>query len=92
MKWLRILSMTCDEATHLASQSLDRELSCRQRLALRVHVLYCVGCRRFQAQLRVLRQAVQQRLGAAGVDSLTPSTGLSPEARERIKRALSTLD
>jgi len=92
MSWLSILTMTCDEATHLASCSMDSELTRRQRWGLQAHVAICKGCRRFQAQLRMLRQSLRRQVNAAGVDSLMPSDRLSTEGRERLKRALSTSD
>jgi predicted anti-sigma-YlaC factor YlaD len=53
---------SCRRVTQLASEALDRELSWRERLRLRVHLAYCAGCRRFAAQLGDLRRIVK-RLG-----------------------------
>jgi len=51
--------LSCRETTRLISQGLDRDLALGERVALRVHFLYCLGCRRANRQLAFLRRAVQ---------------------------------
>ena len=46
--------------TRLVSQGLDRELGFRERLGLRTHFMICKGCRNFEAQLALLRRAMQR--------------------------------
>ena len=55
--------LSCKETTRLVSQGLDRELAFGERVALRVHFAYCVGCRRANRQMMFLRRAVRE-LGA----------------------------
>ena len=50
--------LSCKEATRLASQGLDRELALGERIALRVHLAICAGCRNVDRQLSFLRRAV----------------------------------
>lgn len=52
--------LTCKETTRLVSQGLDRELAFGERVALRVHLAICLGCRRATAQMRFLRRAVRE--------------------------------
>jgi predicted anti-sigma-YlaC factor YlaD len=47
--------MSCDQSTRLASDSLERSLTFRERLALRVHVTMCSGCRNFMNQIHMIR-------------------------------------
>jgi len=49
--------ITCKEASRLASQQLDRNLSFGERFQLRLHLMYCAGCKRMEEQFRFLRQA-----------------------------------
>lgn len=46
----------CREATRLASEALDRQLSPGERLSLALHRLICPPCRRFAEQLQWMRQ------------------------------------
>jgi len=50
--------LSCKETTRLISQGLDRELALGERVALRLHYAYCVGCRRAGRQMEFLRKAV----------------------------------
>ncbi|MGH8687122.1 MAG: zf-HC2 domain-containing protein [Burkholderiales bacterium] len=62
--------LECRETTRLVSQGLDRELAFGERVALRVHFAYCIGCRRARRQMAFLRGAVQA----------LPEAGLRPRA------------
>jgi hypothetical protein len=55
--------MNCKEATQLMSQELDRPLTWRERLALRLHNLMCSGCHQYRQQMAFLRRALRSRSG-----------------------------
>ncbi len=46
---------SCKDATRLGSDALERKLSLRERLSLRMHRALCAGCTRFEEQLAALR-------------------------------------
>ena len=52
--------LTCKEASHLISQGLDRPLPLHRRLLLRLHLLWCEACRRYDRQARFLREAMRR--------------------------------
>ena len=54
------MMLSCKESTRLLSQAADRKLGFGKRVALRVHLAICDGCRNVGAQFRFLRTAVQQ--------------------------------
>jgi len=54
------MMLTCKETTRLVSQGLDRDLAFGERVALRLHLAICVGCRRAGAQMAYLRKAVRE--------------------------------
>lgn len=66
--------MKCIDATRLASESQDRDLSLPERASLQMHLMICTGCRRFNAQLGVLRQALHRvdALSDDGLDAERP--------------------
>jgi hypothetical protein len=51
---------SCKEATQLVSQGLDRRLGLLERVALRLHLAICNGCRNFSRQMRLVRKAMKQ--------------------------------
>ena len=51
--------LSCKETARLLSQGADRKLGFGERIALRVHLAICNGCRNVSAQFRFLRLAVK---------------------------------
>lgn len=51
--------LSCKDTARLLSQGLDRDLAFGERLALRVHLVICDGCRNVNRQFKFLRQAMQ---------------------------------
>ena len=78
-----LLNLPCEEVSELSSQALDRPLARSERLAVRLHTLYCSACRRFRRQLAFLRRVLRR---LADADPAGPS--LPPEARDRIVRQM----
>jgi hypothetical protein len=80
----RLLTMPCEGFARLASESLDRDLPRPERWALAVHLACCAACRRYREQLALIRAAAERLRSRAEADA----PGLSPEARDRLRRAL----
>lgn len=57
--------LTCRELVGKADQYLDGELSLRERMAIRMHILVCHHCRRYLRQLGALLRAFPRRHKAA---------------------------
>ena len=74
---------SCEAITRLASESMERPLSARERVLKRLHYLICVWCERYERQLRAMRDLARE--GAPGGET---ATRLSDDARDRLKRAL----
>jgi predicted anti-sigma-YlaC factor YlaD len=74
--------LSCRRATALASASLDRPLTWRERVALRTHLLICSHCRRAQRQFGRLRRAAREL--EPGPGPRAARTALPREARERL--------
>jgi predicted anti-sigma-YlaC factor YlaD len=51
---------TCKEVHRLVIEGQDRKLSLLDRIAVRVHLMMCGACRRFEAQMDFLRQALRR--------------------------------
>ena len=87
--WLARRLPTCKEIAPRMSESLDRRLSLGERITLNLHLWICVWCVRYMEQIRALRR-ISSHYDAAQIEDGIASTrrSLSPEARDRIKRAL----
>ena len=77
--------LNCREATRLISQSMDTKLSWPRRLSIRVHLLYCVWCRRYARQLEFLRKATKH-MPPTSTDP--DSRSLSPEEKDQLRARL----
>lgn len=84
-----ILTLTCDHASHLTSDELDRELTRVERVALHAHLMICRNCRRVRRQFEFLRAVMRQWVAGPTAGSPISAASLSPAARQRIKDALS---
>jgi hypothetical protein len=79
--------LSCREVTQLVSESLDRELSLRQRVSTKTHLMMCRLCSRYNKQLAGLREAFRLHAMREDDPDIYPAS-LPSEARERIKQAL----
>ncbi|HCI13072.1 MAG TPA: hypothetical protein DFK12_03710 [Gallionellaceae bacterium] len=52
--------LDCKHNTELLSQSCDRPITLRERMAMRMHLLMCRGCRNFEKQLAFIRKAARE--------------------------------
>lgn len=52
--------MDCKQASQVISQSLDRRLTLRERVALKCHLFICNACKHFNQQLMALRSAFKK--------------------------------
>ena len=77
--------LNCRQVTRLVSQSMDAKLRWYQWLGMRIHLLYCVWCRRYASQIRFLHKAC---------DHLDPETEANPthtlssEAKDKMRARL----
>lgn len=89
-----MLLLPCSEATRLFSQGMDRKLPVMLRIVVWLHIYRCKACQRFRQQMYFLRNTLQKHPEhmlseeSPQQPELSQQGGLSPEARERIKRAL----
>ena len=69
--------MNCEEISRLVSEQHDRELPLHQKLKIRLHLAYCVMCRRFSKQIAFVNRLTQ----AAGSERSVTGGGLVTDAR-----------
>ena len=81
----RLLNASCRDMARLASESLDRDPSRLERLALRSHIAYCKGCRHYVRQISFLRAAMRR---LADLLKPAPVPVMPEDVRARIKQAI----
>lgn len=83
-RFLAVLAFSCHDMSRLSSRAMDTRLPRMTRFRMRVHYLICAWCRRYRAQLALLRRAVSR----LGNDAPESGPALPSEARERIRKNL----
>lgn len=76
--------LSCRDVTRLLSESMDASLPMGKRIGVRLHLLICKFCVRYERQLLLIRETVR-RIAAA---EESPGEALSEDARERIRKVL----
>ena len=80
------LMFNCKKVTRLVSESLDRKLPIHQQTGIKVHLLMCKFCSRYQQQLMFLRKIL--RSSAMYDEDTEPYKPIPHEALKRIKHFL----
>lgn len=78
----------CQQMVETISQSMERKLTLRETINLKLHLWICAWCQWYMEHLHIIRDAARTK--AAESPDFTSVSGptLSSEARERIKRNL----
>lgn len=82
--------LNCKQASQLISKSLDRQLSWRERFAIRFHLFICKYCKRFSLQLKSVHNALNRMSQSIENDQ---DIKLPSETKNRIAHSIeSTVD
>jgi hypothetical protein len=85
--WLLRRLPTCRDTVAVISEAMERRLTLRERFLLKLHLWVCMWCQWYLEHLKTMRDALRaEGPEPADLDSLP---GLSPEARERLKKKVS---
>ena len=80
--------LSCKDVTQLISRSMDASLPIGKRIGLRIHLLMCRFCARYEKQLLLIRETMRMIVAAEEQSGGPFREALSVEARERMKQSL----
>ena len=80
--------LACRDVTRLISQSMDISLPIGQRIGVRIHLLMCKFCARYERQLLLIRETVRRLVATEEIPGDASRETLSEEAKERIQKSL----
>lgn len=84
--FLRVLP-ACQQTVAKLSESMERRLTLRERVQVKIHLWVCAWCQWYLEQLHIMREIA--RAHADDAPELKRGPSLSDEARERIRQKLS---
>jgi hypothetical protein len=79
----KILTLNCEESARLLSTRQDSSLGRTEQLALRLHLMICRACRRYNKQLQFIRKLFQ---ALHKKDMVSSEFKISDEKRKHIKK------
>ena len=80
--------LSCKDITRLVSESMDRSLPLGKRVGMRLHLLMCKFCSRYERQLLLIRETARCLVPAEDKPGEPPGETLSEETKERIRKSL----
>lgn len=86
--WLLRRLPTCQQTVVTISQSMERPLTVRERVEVKLHLWICAWCQWYLEHLQLIRDTARAK--AEESPDLITGPNLSNEARERIKRKLAS--
>lgn len=87
--WLLRRLPTCQQTVEKISQSMDRKLTLRERMNLKLHLWICAWCQWYLEHLNLIRDTARAKGAESPNEPNSTSTpALSSEARERLRRKL----
>ena len=86
--WLLRKLPTCQQTVEKISQSMERKLTLRERIDLKLHLWICAWCQWYLEHLNLIRDAARAKGAESQNLNSTSTAALSSEARERIRRKL----
>ena len=87
--WLLRRLPTCKDTVRVMSESMERRLTLRERINVKLHNWICLWCVWYIEHLQLLRTTIRAKAAQEpNLDSASLPL-LSPEVRERMKQRLS---
>jgi len=83
--------LNCRDMTKLISDSLERKVTWRQRMEIRMHILMCALCRRFRSDTLTLKKRVKDetiRQKSTTYVERNLTNRMPDETRERLRTLL----
>jgi type IV secretory pathway VirB9-like protein len=89
-EWLSMKAEECKRVAPLFSYALDRKLSLREKLRVRLHLYTCGACLNYVSNLKFMHEVFKAQ--EENLENEKIHVSLSAEAKERIKEKLKAQD
>ena len=80
------ITPACEVISQKISESMDHKISLVDRLKIRIHLLGCKFCQRFEKQLITMQQMIENQ--ANKLDELPDGPKLSEDAKLKMKQKM----
>jgi len=83
------LTPSCDVISYKISKSVDENISLKDKLSIKFHIIFCKFCRRYEQQIKLLHNMFHDNFEQYSDSMKQSSPQLSEESRLKIKKMLS---
>jgi len=80
--------LSCKDVTRLLSDSMDHSLPLGKTIGVRLHLVICKFCARYERQLLLIRETARRLVAMEETPGESAGERLSGEARDRIRKSL----
>ena len=87
--WLLRRLPACKQIVKVISESMERKLSLRERITVKLHLWICLWCVWYLEHLNLMRDTIRTKASQEPNLDSSSLPPLSPDARERMKVRLS---
>ena len=84
-KLMNLFIPSCEQVSNLTSQALDEPMTTRQKIGMKIHMMFCEFCRNNSEQLQLIRTMIQKK-------KKLNDQALSADAKKRINDILNSSD
>jgi len=77
--------ISCDEASYLSSKSMETNLSLKEKMNLKIHLLTCKACRLFSKQINEMENKIKFSINYFETNQ---NIHLPVERKENIKKEI----
>ncbi|MBD3223877.1 MAG: hypothetical protein GF313_04060 [Caldithrix sp.] len=88
MKIMMRMTPTCEVISEKVSQSMDRKLSPKEWIQVKIHLMQCHLCNRYREQLLAMQKVLRQYGAMVEENSGLADLRMDEQAKERIKDRL----
>ena len=78
----------CKTITPTLGETLDRKVSLRQKIIIRLHLFTCEACVRYLKQVRFLSEAMHKHEEKLHEDAAPETANMSTDTKDRLKEIL----
>lgn len=85
---MRVLTLSCENATLLIEKNALNELSRPQSIQLKMHTAFCDACKQFQRQSQLINQAIQNHLSDFSTSKSPTEPRMGTSAKQQIQQLI----
>lgn len=81
------MMLSCEEVSQLTSEALDHKLTLRQKLGVRIHLMFCSFCRNFSIQMKSIRKIIKSQ-NSEVINTQKPPHKLPEDFKSRLRQIM----